>query len=72
MRRIVISVIAASIMAAGAFAVPAQQTSPQMSFFITSAGKGNGANLGGLAGADAHCQTLAKAAGAGNASGAPI
>lgn len=38
----------------------------QMSFFITSAGPGNGANLGGLAGADKHCQTLAAAAGAGN------
>ena len=37
-----------------------------MSFFITSAGPGNGANLGGLAGADKHCQTLAAAAGAGN------
>lgn len=35
-----------------------------MSFFITSAGPGNGANLGGLAGADQHCQTLAAAAGA--------
>ena len=34
-----------------------------MSFFITSVGKGDGANLGGLAGADAHCQTLAQAAG---------
>jgi hypothetical protein len=38
----------------------------RMSFFITSAGPGNGANLGGLAGADAHCQKLAAAAGAGN------
>ena len=38
----------------------------QMSFFVTSAGPGNGANLGGLAGADKHCQTLAAAAGAGN------
>lgn len=36
-----------------------------MSFFITSVGKGDGGNLGGLAGADAHCQTLAQAAGAG-------
>lgn len=35
----------------------------EMSFFITSAGSGNGANLGGLAGADAHCQQLAEAAG---------
>src|SRR6201996_7008393 len=37
-------------------------------FFVTSAGIGNGANLGGLAGADNHCQELAQAAGA-NASG---
>jgi hypothetical protein len=37
-----------------------------MSFFVTSVGVGNGANLGGLAGADKHCQTLAAAAGAGN------
>ena len=39
---------------------------PPMSFFVTSVGKGDGANLGGLAGADAHCQALAVAAGAGN------
>ena len=38
----------------------------QMTFFVTSAGPGNGGNLGGLAGADKHCQTLAAAAGAGN------
>jgi hypothetical protein len=37
----------------------------QMSFFITSAGPGKGADLGGLAGADKHCQQLAEAAGAG-------
>ncbi len=37
-----------------------------MSFFITSAGPGDGANLGGLEGADAHCQGLAKAADAGS------
>jgi hypothetical protein len=37
-----------------------------MTFFITSVGSGDGANLGGLAGADAHCQTLAAAVGAGN------
>lgn len=36
-----------------------------MGFFITSAGPGDGANLGGLAGADAHCQRLAQSAGAG-------
>jgi len=38
---------------------------PGMSFFLTSNGPGDGANLGGLAGADAHCQSLAEAAGAG-------
>jgi len=37
-----------------------------MSFFVTSAGAGKGADLGGLAGADKHCQALATAAGAGN------
>jgi len=36
-----------------------------MSFFVTSVGKGDGGNLGGLTGADAHCQQLAAAAGAG-------
>jgi hypothetical protein len=41
---------------------PAQNA---MSFFITSKGSGNGAALGGLSGADQHCQSLAKAAGAG-------
>jgi hypothetical protein len=44
---------------------PAQQQPQQpMTFFITSAGKGDGANLGGLAGADAHCLQLATAANA--------
>ncbi len=43
----------------------AQQDQP-MSFFITSVGLGNGADLGGLAGADRHCQTLAEAVGAGD------
>jgi hypothetical protein len=37
-----------------------------MSFFVTSAGPGNGGDLGGLAGADRHCQSLASAVGAGN------
>ena len=36
---------------------------PPMSFFVASAGSGNGANLGGIAGADRICQTLATAAG---------
>jgi hypothetical protein len=40
--------------------------SPNMTFFITSTGPGKGGDLGGLEGADQHCQTLAQAAGAGN------
>ena len=40
-------------------------TTGPMGFFVTSAGSGQGGNLGGLAGADAHCQKLAAAAGAG-------
>jgi hypothetical protein len=43
-----------------------KQPPPPMSFFITSSGSGKGADLGGLAGADQRCQTLAAAAGAGN------
>ena len=43
-----------------------QQPAMPMSFFVTSVGPGNGGNLGGLAGADKHCQQLAAAAGAGN------
>src|SRR5579872_1952474 len=56
-------------MSAGSlFALAQQQNSPPhpMSFFVTSAGPGHGGNLGGLAGADAHCQQLAAAAGAGD------
>src|SRR5713226_10651710 len=45
-------------------AVQAQQAG--MTFFVSSVGKGNGADLGGLDGADAHCQALAKAAGSTN------
>src|SRR5258705_13289131 len=41
------------------------QAQNNMTLFITSAGPGKGADLGGLAGADAHCQSLAQAAGAG-------
>jgi hypothetical protein len=41
------------------------QSHPEMSFFITSVGSGNGGDFGGLSGADAHCQKLAADAGAG-------
>jgi hypothetical protein len=53
---LVVGLLAASI---------AQAQQKDMTFFITSAGPGKGADLGGLAGADAHCQSLAKSAGAG-------
>src|ERR1700722_10783376 len=46
-------------------AQPASAQSAATSFFVTSIGIGNGGNLGGLAGADNQCQTLAQAAGAG-------
>ena len=55
-------VLAAGTAGAQAGNPPAQQQ--PMGFFITSAGPGDGGNLGGLAGADAHCQRLAQAAGA--------
>ena len=46
-------------------AQPARAQSAYTTFFVTSTGIGNGGNLGGLAGADNYCQTLAQAAGAG-------
>jgi len=56
-----------SVLAALAiFAAPAVAQDNPMSFFITSVGSGDGANLGGLEGADAHCQALAEAAGGGS------
>ena len=56
-----------SSVAAAALLVSCATTPPTgpMGFFVTSVGSGNGANLGGVAGADAHCQKLAAAAGAG-------
>jgi hypothetical protein len=55
----------AAVMLAGACLVfPATAQQADMTFFVTSAGPGKGANLGGLEGADAHCASLAKAAGA--------
>ena len=53
-------VLASAVLLASPLPASAQNA---MSFFITSKGSGNGANLGGLKGADAHCQALAKAAG---------
>jgi len=67
MKRFQLVVAATMLSIALSFLALAQQpaqTPPQpMSFFITSAGSGHGANLGGLVGADKICQTLATAAG---------
>ena len=59
--------IGASIAACLVFlcAAPAWAQQANMSFFVTSVGAGKGADLGGLAGADKHCQELAQSAGAG-------
>ncbi len=54
-----------AIVAAAGMTQAVAQSHP-MGFFVTSVGLGDGANLGGLEGADAHCQRLATAAGAEN------
>ncbi len=58
-----IGVLAAVMLVGGVVSTSAQAQQNSMTFFVTSAGKGNGADLGGLDGADAHCQTLAKSVG---------
>ncbi len=58
--------IAALLTTIGIFcAVPVNAQDNTMSFFVTSVGSGKGGDLGGLDGADAHCQKLAAAVGAG-------
>jgi hypothetical protein len=64
--RIRLPLLAAVALTGLGLTAPAQPQQANMSFFVTSVGKGNGADLGGLAGADAHCQALAKAAGSTN------
>ena len=64
MKRVVVAVFAIALLAPNAPRVDAQGNT--LSFFITSTNPGKGGDLGGLAGADAHCAALAKAAGAGN------
>ncbi len=49
-----------------AVAAPAAAQNQPMTFFVSSIGSGNGGHLGGVAGADKHCQALATKAGAGN------
>src|SRR6476659_9339982 len=64
-----ISVVASvALLALGSTGAQAQQAqqAPNMTFFVTSAGGGKGGDLGGLEGADRHCQQLASTVGAGN------
>jgi hypothetical protein len=65
MKKITLPTLAAAVLLAASPALlSAQQQAQQpMSFFITSVGMGDGANLGGLAGADEYCESLARAAG---------
>src|SRR5262245_34195742 len=63
---VMLSVLVGSLLAVAAQPPAGQQPPQPMTFFVTSVGVGQGANLGGLAGADRHCQQLATAAGAGN------
>ena len=62
MKIALIAASAAAFFVTFAPAILAQDTA-NMSFFVTSVGVGDGANLGGLDGADAHCAMLAEAAG---------
>ena len=66
MKSICMAAMTGLILALNAPMSHAQQQPPPMGFFVTSVGIGNGGNLGGLEGADAHCQALAEAAGGGN------
>ena len=60
------SVAAATVLLAACAGSMGSGSSTGLSFFVSSAGSGRGADLGGLAGADRLCGTLATAAGAGN------
>jgi hypothetical protein len=57
---------AALVMLGGTVQAQQAQQVPNMTFFVTSIGPGKGGDLGGLEGADRHCQQLATAVGAGN------
>ena len=60
-----VSLIASAVLLTLGITATASTQQPPMTFFITSVGSGKGADLGGIAGADKHCQALASAVGAG-------
>jgi hypothetical protein len=67
MKTPIVGVLGAALIAVWGAPVSAQgAAAANISFFLTSAGPGDGANLGGLAGADRHCQGLAASVGAGS------
>lgn len=61
-----LAVTSSIVVMLGAFAAHSRAQQNSMSFFLTSVNPGKGAELGGLAGADQYCQTLASSAGAGS------
>ena len=63
MKKVVLKITGCAIAVVGIAAAVSHAQDSGMSFFLTSAGPGDGANLGGLEGADAHCTALAEAAG---------
>ena len=64
-KKALLIMLTAGVLTFSTLTIVAQQDEepPEMGFFVTSVGIGDGANLGGLAGADAHCNALASAAG---------
>jgi hypothetical protein len=66
MRRFPLFTASAVVLLLSACAIGGGSSSNPMSFFVTSTNMGNGANLGGLEGADKHCQKLAASVGAGS------
>ena len=65
-KSLTLSVMVLGVVLTAPVSAPVAAQGQSMSFFVTSTGSGMGGNLGGLAGADKHCQTLAAGAGAGN------
>lgn len=67
MKKVVVAVAGSAVISLSlSWAAVSQEQKNPMTFFITSVGSGKGADLGGLAGADKHCQALAQAVGAGD------
>ena len=66
MKKIACALAAALLATASTTAWAQRSEQPEMSFFVTSVGLGKGGNLGGVKGADAHCQALAQNAGGGD------